>query len=57
MLRLFKSKKIGLALGSGGAKGIAHIAVIQYLESMGVNIDYIAGSSIGALVGALYLTG
>lgn len=56
MFNIFGKKKIGAALGSGGAKGIAHIAVLQYFDSLGVEIDMIAGSSIGALAGALYLT-
>jgi Predicted esterase of the alpha-beta hydrolase superfamily len=47
-------KKIGLALGSGALKGIAHIGVIKVLEKNHIPIDFIAGSSIGALVGALY---
>ncbi len=45
---------MGLALGSGGAKGLAHIAVLEYLESMEIPIDFIAGSSIGAVIGALH---
>lgn len=49
--------KIGLALGSGGARGMAHIGVIQVLEEHGIPIDCIAGSSAGALVGSLYSTG
>lgn len=49
-----KREKIGLALGSGGVKGLAHIGVIKELEKNKTPIDYIAGSSIGALVGALY---
>jgi len=48
--------KIGLALGSGGAKGIAHIGVLKALEKYKIPIDYIAGSSIGSLVGAHYAT-
>lgn len=51
---MFTNKKIGLALGSGGARGIAHIGVIKVLEEKGIKIDYIAGTSIGALIGALY---
>lgn len=47
-------KKIGLALGGGGAKGLAHIGVIRQLEMWGVPIDYIAGTSMGALIGAWY---
>lgn len=49
-----KKKKIGLALGSGGPRGLAHIGVIKVLLENGVPIDYIAGSSVGALVGGLY---
>jgi NTE family protein len=49
--------KIGLALGSGGAKGIAHISVIEFIEKKGLSIDYISGSSVGALIGAIYLCG
>ena len=51
------SKKIGLALGSGSARGWAHIGVIQALSEAGINIDYIAGTSIGALVGAVFASG
>jgi len=51
---LKKRSKIGLALGSGGAKGMAHIGVIKVLVENNIPIDFIAGSSIGALVGAYY---
>jgi NTE family protein len=53
---MLKSKKlkIGLALGSGGAKGLAHIGVIKTLEENNISIDFIAGSSIGALIGGFY---
>lgn len=44
--------KLGLALGAGGAKGYAHIATLQVLEEAGYTVDYVAGSSIGAMVGA-----
>lgn len=47
-------KKIGLALGSGGIRGLAHIGVIKKLLENNIPIDYIAGSSIGAWVGAHY---
>ncbi len=50
-------KKIGLALGSGGARGIAHIGVLEVFEELGIPIDAIAGTSIGAVVGALYAAG
>ena len=47
-------KTIGLALGSGGWRGLAHIGVIKEFNREGIPIDYIAGSSTGALVGGLY---
>lgn len=49
--------RIGLALGCGAAKGLAHIGVLKALEEAGIQIDYIAGSSMGALVGAAYAAG
>lgn len=53
MFHLFK-KRIGLALGAGSAKGLAHIGVIKELEKNNISIDYIAGTSIGAIVGGFY---
>ncbi len=50
-------KKVGLALGGGGVRGLAHIGVIQVLEKEGVEIDLIAGTSAGALIGGAYATG
>lgn len=50
----FTRPKIGLALGSGSARGFAHIGVIQTLLENQIPIDYIAGSSIGALIGSIY---
>lgn len=49
--------KIALALGSGAARGYAHIGVLQVLEREGIPIDIITGSSIGSLIGALYASG
>ena len=49
-----KYKKVGLALSSGGWRGLAHLGVIKALVKHGVPIDYIAGSSAGALVGGMY---
>jgi NTE family protein len=49
--------KIGLALGSGAARGWAHIGVIQALEEMGIKIDVVSGCSIGSYVGATYASG
>jgi NTE family protein len=50
-------KDISLVLGSGGARGLAHIGVIRCLEEHGYRIRYIAGCSIGALVGGVYAAG
>ncbi len=49
--------KIGVALEGGGAKGLAHIGVLQWFEDHHIPIDYIAGTSMGGLVGGLYATG
>lgn len=49
--------KIGLALSGGGAKGMAHIGVIEALKDYGINIDYIAGTSSGSIVASLYASG
>lgn len=49
-----KRKKVGLALGSGGARGMAHIGVIKKLLENNIPIDYVAGSSVGALIGGMY---
>jgi NTE family protein len=54
MDKSLKGKKIGLALGGGGARGIAHIGVIKALETAGIPIHAIAGTSMGALVGGWY---
>ncbi|MFY9174763.1 MAG: patatin-like phospholipase family protein [Peptococcia bacterium] len=50
-------KKVGLALGAGGAKGLAHIGILQVLLEADIPIDLVAGSSIGALVAASYAAG
>jgi NTE family protein len=52
-----KAQKVGLVLSGGGAKGLAHIAVIKALEENGIPIDYIAGTSMGAIVAGLYASG
>ena len=51
-----KRKKIGLALGGGGARGYAHIGVIKTLVENNIPIDIIAGTSVGAMIGGLYAT-
>ena len=48
---------VGLALGSGSARGWAHIGVILELEAMGIRPQVVAGTSVGALVGAIYVSG
>jgi len=52
-----KDVKVGLVLSGGGAKGLAHVGVLKVLEEAGVKIDYIAGTSMGAIVGGLYASG
>lgn len=52
-----RPQSVGLVLSGGGAKGIAHIGVIQALEDNNIPIDYIAGTSMGAIVGGLYAAG
>lgn len=47
----------GIALGSGSARGLAHIGVIRALEEAGIKIDYVAGTSIGSLIGSVYAAG
>lgn len=49
--------KVGLVLSGGGAKGLAHIGALKVIEDAGVRIDYIGGTSMGAIVGALYASG
>ena len=51
---MFQNRKTGLALGGGGARGLAHIGVLRVLEREQVPINLIAGTSIGAIVGAMY---
>jgi len=49
--------EIGVALGGGGSRGMAHLGVLKYLEDEGISIGAMAGTSIGGLVGAVYLSG
>ena len=49
--------KVGVVLGGGGAKGAAHIGVLKYIEEMGIPVDYVAGTSMGAIIGGLYSMG
>ena len=52
-----KRKKVGVALGSGSSRGWAHIGVLDALDKNGIKVDYIAGTSIGSFVGAIYAAG
>lgn len=52
-----KEQTVGLVLSGGGAKGIAHIGVIQALEENDIPVDYVTGTSMGAIVGGLYAAG
>ena len=51
---MYQRTKLGIALGGGGARGIAHVGVLKVLERKNVHPDFITGTSIGALVGAAY---
>jgi len=57
LLPLLSAQKVGLVLSGGGAKGIAHIGVLKALEENNIPVDYIAGTSMGAIVGSLYAMG
>jgi NTE family protein len=50
-------KRVGLVLGGGGARGFAHIGVLKFLEEKKIPIDYVSGTSIGAVIGALHCLG
>ena len=52
-----KAQKVGLVLSGGGAKGLTHIGIIRALEENNIPIDYIAGTSMGAIIGSLYAMG
>ena len=49
--------KVGVVLGGGGAKGASHIGVLQYIEEMGIPVDYVAGTSMGSIIGGFYAMG
>ena len=52
-----EAPKIGLALSGGGARGLAHIGVLKVLDELGIQVDYISGTSMGAVIGGLYAVG
>ncbi len=56
-VKYLRNRKVGIALGSGGSKGLAHISVLEFLRAEGIPIDLISGASIGAVIGALFSIG
>ena len=52
-----RAPRVGLVLGGGGAKGAAHIGVLKYMEEIGIPISYVAGTSMGSIIGGLYAMG
>ena len=56
-LPMMQAQKVGLVLSGGGAKGMTHIGIIRALEENNIPIDYIAGTSIGAIIGSMYAMG
>ncbi|MGB5942130.1 MAG: patatin-like phospholipase family protein [Leeuwenhoekiella sp.] len=52
-----KNLKVGLVLSGGGAKGLAHIGVLKEIDAAGIQLDYIGGTSMGAIVGGMYAAG
>jgi len=52
-----QAQKVGLVLSGGGAKGLAHVGVLKQLEANGIPVDYIIGTSMGAIIGAMYSAG
>ncbi len=54
---LSPNDKIGLCLSGGGAKGLAHIGILKLIDSLGIKIDYITGTSMGSVIGGLYAAG
>lgn len=55
--KYFRNRKVGVALGSGGSKGLAHISVLEFLKTEGIPVNMISGASIGAVIGALFSIG
>ncbi len=51
---MFRKQKIGIALSGGGARGLAHIGVLEVLDDLGIQIDVVSGTSMGAIIGAAY---
>ena len=53
---MFSKKSVGLVLGGGGARGFFHVGVIKAIQELGIKIDRISGTSIGAIIGAMFAT-
>ena len=51
------AQRVGVVLSGGGSRGVAHIGVLKALEEHGIPIDYIAGTSMGAIIGGMYASG
>src|SRR3954469_23952273 len=49
--------KIGVTLSGGGAKGLAHIGILKAIDSAGLKVDYVTGTSMGSIIGSLYAIG
>ena len=56
-IKIHRKAKLGLVLGGGGGLGVAHIGAIKAFEELGIDFQYVAGTSAGSLVGALYASG
>jgi NTE family protein len=54
---MFSQPKIGLTLSGGGAKGLAHIGILKAIDSAGIKVDYVTGTSMGSVIGSLYAIG
>ena len=53
----YQRPSIGLALSGGGARGSAHLGVLRVMEELNIPVDYIAGTSMGSIIGGLYASG
>jgi len=56
-IKVHKKVNVGIAFGGGGARGVGHIGAIKALEELGIKANYVAGTSVGSMVGALYSAG
>ena len=56
-MRLRRKKRVGVALGGGGARGWSHLGALAAIEEAGIAVDFVAGTSMGALVGGIYAAG